>query len=189
MGHAVNYDVFKTTTNKSEIYSYVNQAAIYEGDYHHEVGTIEFKNVCFNSKEEAKEYIEGLGGFYMQVAVKFKQNDGKYSKTLTDKEKQLQKAKQDYYSLDHKIHYADCKSEYIGCKHCGSKLARKYIKSNHCPLCNKDIRPESTLARLSNMKAKITKLEEDYKKQKRVEDAKKANKAETYWLVKTEYHV
>jgi hypothetical protein len=39
------------------------------------------------------------------------------------------------------------------------------------------------------MKAKITKLEEDYKKQKRVEDAKKANKAETYWLVKTEYHV
>lgn len=63
------------------------------------------------------------------------------------------------------------------------------IKSNYCPLCNKDIRPESTLARLSNMKAKITKLEDDYKKQKRVEDAKKANKAETYWLVKTEYHV
>ncbi len=54
MGHAINYDVFKTTTDKSKIYSYVNEAAIHEGDYHHEVGTIEFKDVCFNSEEEAR---------------------------------------------------------------------------------------------------------------------------------------
>ena len=189
MGHAVNYDVFKISTSKSEIYSYVNEAAISEGDYHKDVGTIDFKDRCFNSKEEAEEYIEGLGGFYRQVAVKFKKSDGKYTKALTDKENQLQKAKQDYYSLERKIHYADCKSEYIGCKHCGSKLAREYIKSNRCPLCNNDIRPESTLTRLANMKAKIKKLEEEYTKQKRIEDAKKASKAETYWLVKTEYHV
>lgn len=52
MGHTINYDVFKTTTNKSEIYSYVNQAAIYEGDYHHEVGTIEFKMYASTAKKK-----------------------------------------------------------------------------------------------------------------------------------------
>lgn len=189
MGHAINYDVFEENTSKSEIYSSVNNAAVAEGDYHTSLPSIDFKDVCFNSIEEAHQYIDNLGGFYRQVAVKFKKNDGKYSKTLTDKENQLKKARVDYNSLNSKIHYAECKSEYIGCKHCGSKLARKYIKSNNCPLCHSDIRPDSTIKRLDNMTAKIKKLEKEYGEQKRAEDKKKASKGKTYWLVKTEYHV
>ena len=30
---------------------------------------------------------------------------------------------------------------YIGCGQCGSKLSMKYLYTEKCPLCNKDLRP------------------------------------------------
>lgn len=77
------------------------------------------------------------------------------------------------------------KSELIGCKCCGSKIARKYLKNNFCPVCHSDLRPETTLNRIAALKAKADKLHDAVLK----EETKIAKKnGNVRWLVKIEYH-
>ena len=137
----------------------------------------------FSSIEEAREYIEERSNcsFYLQIAVPvYKYNSNEKLKELQDKleaaKAELEKAKKPYYSVD------TVKAKYVGCKHCGSKLAVSYIKSNKCPLCGEDLRPQSVQDKMKRLAARVKKLESDV-------EAKKKRLAEVYWLVKVEYHV
>ena len=54
----------------------------------------------------------------------------------------------------------------IGCKKCGSQLAREFLKDDKCPLCGNDLRPASTieqeaafLARIDAYQKELTELE------------------------------
>ena len=40
---------------------------------------------------------------------------------------------------------------YIGCKKCGSKLSRKYLTGNYCPLCKNDLRSATVVERLKKL--------------------------------------
>ena len=77
------------------------------------------------------------------------------------------------------------KAEFVGCRQCGSKIAKKYLRGVYCPVCHKDIRPQSTIDREKAYDAKIT----DLLKRFDAAEKKQKDKAEVRWLVKLEFHV
>ena len=82
---------------------------------------------------------------------------------LADMESRLVK-----YIEDHSVKTFSAKN--IGCKKCGSSLAKEYLKSDVCPLCGTDLRSQSTIDGENQMKAKIDELK------KRILEARAANK-------------
>ena len=194
MGHAVNFDVFSTKKSKDEIYSIVNAVAIKDGDYHSGLDKAIrwYDSKCFNSYEEAEAFISREdNGWYDQLAVKFKKNKNfKPSKTLAKLKERVLAEQKKYNDLLYKPHFENHSSALITCKNCTSKLATKFIKRiNHCPVCSSDLRPISTLERIRNMKDKVDELYTQISEKEKAERLKGIDKAETYWLVKTEYHV
>lgn len=62
------------------------------------------------------------------------------------------------------------------------------MKSNYCPLCKSDLRPESKLASIKSVEDKIYKLALDIGKEERLLEKKSKAKSTVQWLVKVEYH-
>ena len=100
-----------------------------------------YDHICDNY-EEAEEFItQHDSGWYDQLAVKYRTYPELSSKKMTDMKNRLEKAKARLDELNG-FHFANAKSQYVGCKKCGSKLSLRYMKSNYCPLCKSDLRPE-----------------------------------------------
>lgn len=137
--------------------------------------------------EDAQKYIEEHDkGWYDQLAVKYRNySNVKETQSLKKLKQQESTLYKKIHDIENKIHYKDVKSSFVSCKKCGSKLATKYITSNYCPLCHKDLRPETTLKSIENYKKKI----KDIQKKIKSEKIKQSKKAEIYWLVKIEYHM
>ena len=190
MGHEIHHDDFKVTTSKERILAMVSARAERDGDYHTPITSIEWQNRCFDRREDAEEYLNNLGGFYRQVAVQFKyQNDFVPSKALENTTEKARQAIVAYRTLDGAFHFENHKSATVGCKNCGSKIALKYLRSNICPVCKEDLRPETTQKRIKALKEKASVLIDKRDSMERAERKKNLKKAETYWLVKTEFHV
>ena len=138
-----------------------------------------------DSYTEAEERIKKLdNGWYDQIAVKYKrykQCTTKKYQTLNDR---LNLAYKSLQEKSNKIHYSakNVSSEFIGCKHCGSKIATRYIDTNRCPVCRTELRPDSVLKSIKRAEEKV----EEIRKQM-AEEQKKA-KYDICWLVKIEYH-
>lgn len=122
-------------------------------------------------------------GWYDCLAVKYLEP----VRSFNDKKlEQLQQKRRDALDAYHKkdaVWVRGLKAEYVGCRKCGSKMKREYIRTNRCPLCGSDLRPESTLKAVEVAKTKADKAVgacEAYVNTK----AKK----EVKWLVKIEYH-
>ena len=137
----------------------------------------------FKDKDAAYKYVEEMSyrSDYLQIAVPFYRyecNDKlkELMAKLEEAKAELEQAKKPHYSVD------TVKSQFITCRHCGSKLAVKYIKSNKCPLCGEDLRPQSAQDKVKRLMAKVKKMEGDVQK-------KKQRYAKVYWLVKIEFHV
>lgn len=140
--------------------------------------------IC-DSYDSAMDYLtRNDKGWYDCLAVRYRVPNGttKALDALKQKANELSKKS---YDLATKIHYKGIKSEFVGCKKCGSRLATKYISSNMCPLCRNELRPDSTLdaiAKVKNAYNEALKKVEEMEK----EIAKKNGKVQ--WLVKIEYH-
>ncbi len=67
-----------------------------------------------------------------------------------------------YKELDEHVHCTTVKSKHVGCKQCTSKVAREYITTNFCPVCNHDFRPESTLNRIESAKNALRNANQKY---------------------------
>ena len=138
------------------------------------------------SYEEAEERISQIDhGDYDQLAVKFKEYKKGNSKKIEILAARLEEVRQGLRKRESVIHYSsdNVASEYVGCKHCGSRIATKYIKSNRCPVCGADLRPATVLNRIDIAKQRIAQLENQIKAEER-----KNGKYEVKWLVKIEYH-
>lgn len=146
-----------------------------------------YDHICDNY-EEAEEFItQHDSGWYDQLAVKYLTYPELSSKKMTDMKNRLEKAKARLDELNG-FHFANAKSQYVGCKKCGSKLSLRYMKSNYCPLCKADLRPESKLASIKSVEDKIYKLALDIGKEERLLQKKSKAKSTVRWLVKVEYH-
>lgn len=145
------------------------------------------ENFVADNKDEAEAYIKDHDkGWYDCLAVRYRDcTDIQPTKRLQALKKRIVELQDKYYELNENIHYKNVKSEFVGCRHCGSKISRQYIKTNRCPVCCHDMRPDTVLNRLKSLQQSIKSAESQLTE----EQKKLKNKAKIKWLVKVEYHV
>lgn len=190
MGHNIQYYTYPVNTSKekieSELQEYAQKATWQEGGggLH---SPIRFVDRIMANYDEAKEFLENNDrGFYDQLAVKFKQiPKGKTTKKIDNLKAKLSSVRQERYTLNSVVAAQSFKADYVGCRHCGSKINRAYIKSNFCPICRGDMRSDTTQKKLKALSDKIEKLEEELQKEER---ALATKTSDIFWLVKIEYH-
>lgn len=190
MGHATkHFDFAVKGFDKKKAEAYIDDYVRHASDSGSLYFPIKYIDRVFDSYQDASDYIESIATHdYDELAVKYKD----YKKTEPSKkyiaaQEKVREAHNKYYALADAFHFADHTSEYIGCKNCGSKISRKYLRSNYCPVCRTDMRPASTLSRLNSLNAAWDKAVNDLKAIERSEDAKKPY--EEHWLIRIEYHV
>ena len=188
--HNINHTVYSIKISKevitNEIDNYIRQETWREGGNGLD-RPIRFIDRVMSDYDSAEHFLkENDKGWYDCLAVKFKDKPrNKTTKKLDDLKQKRKETFLEYDKLNRKVAALDFKAEFIGCKHCNSKINKTYIKSNRCPICNEDMRSETTLKKLENMKEKINKIDNDIK----AEERKLAEKyGEIKWLVKYEYH-
>lgn len=94
------------------------------------------------------------------------------AKTL---EKQYEAALQHVMDIAEKNSPVRVKAEFIGCKGCGSKLAKKYIqvrgKVCNCPLCKSSLFSKTAQERIQKASEKAEKLRTEWQKEQAKEEA------------------
>lgn len=122
-------------------------------------------------------------GWYDCLAVKYLEPERGFNDKKLESLKAKSVALYDAYQKKNSVWAAGLKAEYVGCKNCGSKIKREYIRSNNCPVCRAELRPTTTL---NAVNAAL----ERYKKARAACDeyANKHAKKMCKWLVKIEYH-
>mgnify|MGYP000021237709 CR=1 FL=1 len=189
MSHEIKYSVIPINANKKAFKAGQDEMAYHDHWQESSEGLpsdirwIDY--VCAN-QDDAERYIETHDkGWYDQLAVKFKQADYSKSKklsTLNDNRRSVVRKMND---LNNNKHFANVKSSLISCKCCGSKIAVKYMaKTNYCPVCRNDMRPDTIKNRIKSYNDKIAKIDKDITQLKHQLD----QKGNLYWLVKTEWH-
>lgn len=190
MSHEIEYYTYKDGTDLKKICAGIDEHvrhATYREGGHGLISAIRFIDQVMADYDDAMDYIKGHDrGNYDQLAVKFRKlPHGKTTKKIDELNKKIKAARQEYYALNNEVPAKTFKAEYVGCRHCGSKINRTYIKSNYCPVCHGDMRSETILNKLDALRKKIERWSADLQ----VEERKLAEKyGEIYWLVKIEYH-
>lgn len=190
MSHNINYYTYKEQVDRKKVYAELNDMVRHEtwqeGGSLDNIRWLDTAPIC-DSYEEAQSYIEAHDRkWYDCLAVRYRSvNDNIKSVALEKAKARRSECYEKYASLSKAFHFADTKSEYIGCKNCGSKISHKYLRGNYCPVCHNDLRPQSTLDRIKSLKTSFEKACDDVKA---IENnlAKKSGKV--MWLVKIEYH-
>lgn len=190
MAHNIKYFTYKEDVNRKRVQAELDNYVAHEdwqegcGGLNSPIRWIENCGVL-NSYDEASEYIKSHDkGWYDSLAVRYKEFDGKVFSALKKARERFDVAKKKWLDLENKLHYADVKADFVSCRNCGSKISRKHLDSNGCPVCDADMRPQSTLDTLARYKTNVDKARESV-----LEERKKATqKGKTMWLVKIEYH-
>lgn len=191
MSHSIEYFSYPENCDKRKVEyvlnDYVKHRTYEEGGLG--LGCqIKWKDsVIYPDYDAAVEAIKRLdNGWYDQIAVLYRELLPKVtSKRRDELRARLADTNAKFNELNNQIAAQTFKAQFVGCRGCGSKLNKKYIKSNICPVCRADMRSDTTLARLSGYREKINKLCDELRK----EEQKLATKCDAKWLVKIEYHV
>lgn len=150
-------------------------------------------HILCNSYEEAEEEVKKQDrGWYDCLAVRYRENEPtKSSKSTQNASERVNEAQKAYNSLKIKVEsdFATCKSEFIGCKSCGSKLNRKLLKTPACPLCGQSLLSPTALDRLEKAKERIKKAQIALSDSAEKDEKKRKKTGKIRWLVKIEYHV
>ena len=187
MSHNIMYFTYSAKTSERAIEKEVVDYVHSHGDRYgtEKVKFIDFK--VFENEDKARDYIENelKNDWYQGYAVKFYDySKVKSTKKIEEFEEKIRETfvKKNEFISSHSI--KNFKAAYIGCSNCGSKLSKKHLSSNICPVCKKDLRAESTLERIAGFDKRI----EQYTAKIQQEKSKLKDKAEVKWLVKFEYH-
>lgn len=184
MSHQICYKVFNENVNRKAVLAAIQAEAERYGDgysgplkFHDEIQPLE-------SRDAAEARIRSLDkGWYDDHAVRYiDHSEAKETKRMTEIRTRIRETREkaNAYSAEHAV--TSFKAEYIGCSVCGSKVARKYLRSSVCPVCRADMRSETTKKTLESYETKIRDLNDQLERERR----KQAGKV--MWLVKYEYH-
>lgn len=143
-----------------------------------------YENKVYENRDEAEKAIEKMdNGWYDQLAVLYKSNKKPRDNKIKELNDKCRLAYEEYIRRDNIKYPQTVTSTYIGCKNCGSRLARTLLNSNRCPVCHNDLRPEHMLKTVAAAEKKHQKILHDI-----AEYEKKKGTPEINWLVKIEYH-
>lgn len=149
-------------------------------------------NTVYDTREDAEKAIKELiQQAYDDHAVLF--HDTAALKLKPSKAQQAMEARLNRLILEREqyiaAHHVNARtSEFIGCTHCGSRISRKYLRSDDCPVCGHELRPKSTLDRIASFDKRIQSLSTRLHESQQAAERKAYRKAPVRWLVKTEYH-
>lgn len=191
MSHCISYIVVDT---KDEIQSAALDFALYNSDlqenpsggYHNKLEILDdvvypdYETACVRAKalaEARRAYQDFAIPFYSVLSAK----PTKPVEKLIQRLEKL-KADQIHYEESHMVNQLAAKL--ITCKHCESKLAKAFLKSNRCPVCWRDLRSPSVLKRLQKYDTDIQTIQGQLADLKK----KQAKKGPVNWLVKVEVH-
>lgn len=189
MSHAIEYF---TTDKRSNIMNVANEFAFYNtdrgenpgGSYHGNM-TIHDTPIC-ESYDEAVQFIEEHDrGWYDDHAVQYKDKSRlKPTKQMEALKARMQKNLEDKcaYANEHSV--KSRKAEFSRCEKCGSRVATKYVKTSHCPVCGNDMRAEYIIERLKKYDDDMIKIKKQYAELEK----KQQGKCPVRWLVKVEVH-
>ncbi len=183
MGHQRDILVFDEKDSKQKIEKECNLIAKQNGDYNSGLDSnIKYFNTVCEDYKAAEEFIaQRDNNWYDCLSVLFK--DYNSSNNVQKLQEQIQEQTVKYRKANRELYSSTVKSQYIGCKGCGSKLKTELLRENKCPLCRTDFRSETKLKQLQAIKEKINKLEE------KIEQEYKNNSYTIKRMVKIEYHV
>lgn len=184
MGLKHSYVAFPTTKTTGRIQRECDEFIAREGG----MGCVpvSFINNVFSNYSSAHAYLETVPkGTFKHIAVMYTVTDDEVAKLALAKDKEYAELLNKYTQLAKRVHYTPetVKSDFIGCKNCGSRIAVKYINSNSCPICKYDLRPQSTKDKLLEMKIKL----DDMQKVRLKVHASASSNTQTNWLVRLEY--
>lgn len=146
-----------------------------------------YTEIC-KDYDDAERFIKAHDYEYAQLAVRFHNTEeAPKTKRIQDLETKQNALSAIYLELDDKPYYRPdtVQAKFVTCKACGSKLSVAHLRQNRCPLCGKDLRPESVQKRIGRLKERYAELNEKI----RAERLKKSKAAPLYWYIKTEIHV
>lgn len=189
MGHCIDYisvDKRNSIMKEAEEFAYYNvdRCENPHGTYHGNL-TIHDTPICETYEDAVKKIESWDTGWYSDHAVQYKDKDAlkptKAMEVLLERANKLKKDKEEYvktHSLESR------KSEYIGCKVCGSKLSNKYLKGNKCPVCHAELRADYIVDRIKKYDKDYNETLNQYEELKK----KQTGKCPIKWLVKVEVH-
>ena len=145
----------------------------------------------FDNFNEAESWLNSHCGHYEQYAVRYYDYpELKETKAMEDLTRRMKEAKERIAKYN-EPHYATVKQSTVKCKACGSSLATKYCgKSyrNNCPVCNADLRPETTLNALARANEVLGDLNGKYAVEVKKLQEKNKKQAKIKWAVCCEVH-
>ena len=183
MGHIINFTEFKENTSKGVMHLHSIKWAAANCD-REENPSGSYSNVwkmhnqILDSREEAEDYLDSQG-VYFDGCVRYK--SPKTTKAYKNLCERLANTREKKAQYDRENDVRRRQAEFIGCLNCGSKLAKKHLGGNRCPLCGEDLRSETVRNRLKSFDERIKKIEKQMR-----EEGKKSHRIK--WLVKTEVH-
>lgn len=186
--HNVEYRIFKKDVNRGraqkELDDYVSHATWQEGGHGLSQNIRWYENKVYGSEDEAKDAIEKLDrGWYDQLAVLYEHCSNPKDAKVIEMQNKRAKLFTDYLEKDRCLYAKTLKSNLIGCKHCGSKLAKDYLIHNYCPVCKAEMRPDHVLKSIEAAKNRFQRMDNQIN-----EYIRKKGKKDVRWLVKIEYH-
>jgi len=106
------------------------------------------EDIICGSREDAEDLISKRDNLrHGQFAVRYRKMKIP-TKDVLAIQASLRTARVKFQDENSKFHFQNAKAELIGCKTCGSRLAKAYLKSNYCPLCRSDLPKHSVKPRL-----------------------------------------
>lgn len=157
---------------------------------------IKFENELeFNDRESAIDFL--INGTNSTTAVKYNEiisydTDINYfsndmPKSIKKVYEKYSKVKQKLDNLQNDLFCKEFSNKKYSCKNCNSSLSISHIKSNYCPVCGADLRPESKQKRIKKVFNKLNELESLYSDTVIKENAKNANRKKplcnSYWIM------
>ena len=191
--HNINYIEVKYGTDKSEVLADIQEEVMHEdwheGGYYPANQLKWHADTIYDSYEEAKVAIRRMdNGCHDDHAVLFyhypKGEDTAKIIKWWDRIDGICK-RRDAYIEKHRI--SNQKAKFIGCKSCGSKVAKEYINyQEFCPVCRESLRSETIQAKIDDYDMQISEIRKQIDEERKRLSMK--NKPEVRWLVKYEYH-
>lgn len=123
-------------------------------------GVVWKKHIC-NSYEEAQayldQYVDDLYWSGMAVGVEFKcpKKQPKPTQQYLKAVEALQKNQAKLQQSQSTIHYKTTKQQTVSCRHCGYRFNVAELYTNYCPVCRKDMRPDTVLKKEEDIRANI----------------------------------
>jgi len=145
---------------------------------------LEGLGICADYEEAEKVIEKNDNGWYDQLAVRYYEPvSGKPNAVQQELQERANKAYNRWLKMDQVIYPQTLTSEFIGCKACGSRLARKHLYRNFCPVCRADLRTPAKQQTIQKAKEKCKQADLALKGYVNTHSEKVVK-----WLVKIEYH-